>query len=44
MKITDLNEQNKNIYLLCLQDNNTELREVGHHKESWYNKMKPWQI
>ncbi len=40
MKITDLNEQNKNSYFLCLMDNNTELKEVGHYKESWYNKMK----
>lgn len=40
MKITDLNEQNKNSYFLCLMDNNAELKEVGHYKESWYNKMK----
>jgi len=40
MKITDLNNQNKNLYFLCLQDNNAELKEVGHYKESWYNKMK----
>lgn len=40
MKITDLNEQNKDLYFVCLMDKDAELKEISHLKECWYNKMK----
>lgn len=40
MKIVDLNEENKQTYFVCLMNNNAEMQEVSHYKESWYNKMK----
>ena len=40
MKITDLTEENKNLYFVCLEDWSDEMKEAGNHKECWYNKMK----
>ena len=40
MKIIDLNEENKHLYFVCLEDWSDEMKEAGNHKECWYNKMK----
>ncbi|MFC2121510.1 GNAT family N-acetyltransferase [Bacteroidota bacterium] len=39
MKIIDLNEENKALYFVCLEDWSDEMKEAGNHKECWYNKM-----
>jgi len=40
MKIIDLNEENKHLYFVCLEDWSDEMKEAGNHKECWYNKIK----
>ncbi|MBN2214417.1 MAG: GNAT family N-acetyltransferase [Bacteroidales bacterium] len=40
MKIIDLDEQNRSLYFVCLEDWSDEMKESGDHKECWYNKMK----
>ncbi|MBN2521469.1 MAG: GNAT family N-acetyltransferase [Bacteroidales bacterium] len=40
MKIIDLNQENKHLYFVCLEDWSDEMKEAGNHKECWYNKMK----
>ena len=40
MKIIDINEENKHLYFVCLEDWSDEMEEAGNHKECWYNKMK----
>jgi GNAT superfamily N-acetyltransferase len=40
MKIIDLDENNKPLYFLCLEDWSSEMKEAGSHKSLWYEKMK----
>lgn len=40
MKIIDINETNKHLYFVCLEDWSDEMKEAGNHKECWYNTMK----
>jgi N-acetylglutamate synthase-like GNAT family acetyltransferase len=40
MKIIDLDEQNKNLYFVCLEDWSEEIKEAGDHKAQWFEKMK----
>jgi len=40
MQIIDLNDENKHLYFVCLEDWSDEMKEAGNHKELWYNKMK----
>jgi GNAT superfamily N-acetyltransferase len=40
MNVIDLNEGNKKLYFVCLEDWSDEFKEAGDHKETWYNKMK----
>ncbi len=40
MKILDIDEQNKNLYFVCLEDWSEEIKEAGDHKAQWYEKMK----
>ena len=40
IKIIDLNEENKELYFVCLEDWSAEMKEAGHHKECWFNRMK----
>lgn len=40
MRVIDLTEEYKNLYFLCLEDWSDEMKEAGHHKEKWYEKMK----
>lgn len=40
MKITDLTDEHKQLYFLCLEDWSQEIKEAGDHKEVWYNNMK----
>ncbi|HJX71510.1 MAG TPA: hypothetical protein VJ346_06150, partial [Bacteroidales bacterium] len=39
MKIIDLDERNKSLYFVCLEDWSDEMKESGNHKECWYNQM-----
>lgn len=39
MKIIDLDDRNKSLFLVCLEDWSDEMKESGNHKECWYNKM-----
>jgi GNAT superfamily N-acetyltransferase len=39
MKIIDLDESNKSLYFVCLEDWSDEMKESGNHKECWYNQM-----
>jgi GNAT superfamily N-acetyltransferase len=40
MKIVDLDEKNRSLYFLCLEDWSEEIKEAGDHKELWYSRMK----
>lgn len=40
MKIIDLDESNKDLYFVCLEDWSDEMKEAGNHKECWYQKVK----
>jgi GNAT superfamily N-acetyltransferase len=40
MKIIDLPEEHKQLYFVCLEDWNEEIKEAGDHKALWYGKMK----
>ncbi|OGO24582.1 MAG: hypothetical protein A2Z28_07230 [Chloroflexi bacterium RBG_16_51_9] len=40
MKIIDLDKQQENLYFVCLEDWNEEMKEAGDHKKAWYSKMK----
>ena len=40
MKIIDLDDRNKSLYFVCLEDWSDEMKESGNHKECWYNQMK----
>jgi GNAT superfamily N-acetyltransferase len=40
IEIIDLNEENKELYFVCLEDWSEEFKEAGNHKECWYNRMK----
>ncbi len=39
MKIIDLDDRNKTLYFICLEDWSDEMKESGNHKECWYNQM-----
>jgi hypothetical protein len=39
MKISDLTEEYKKLYYVCLEDWSDEIKEAGNHKECWCNKM-----
>lgn len=39
-EIIDLNEENAELYFVCLEDWSAEMKEAGNHKECWYNRMK----
>jgi len=39
MKIIDLNEENKPLFNVCLEDWSDEMKEAGNHKELWCAKM-----
>lgn len=38
--ISDLTEEHKHLYCMCLEDWSDEMREAGDHKQQWYEKMK----
>ena len=40
MKIIDLDDMNKPLYFICLEDWSDEVKEAGNHKQIWYEKMK----
>ena len=40
MQIIDLDDSNKDLYFVCLEDWSEEVKEAGNHKELWYQKMK----
>ena len=40
MKIIDLTDKHKPLYLLCLEDWSDEIKEAGTCKERWYGRMK----
>jgi GNAT superfamily N-acetyltransferase len=40
MKNVDLEESQKHLYFVCLEDWSDEMKESGNHKECWYEKMK----
>jgi len=40
MQVIDLNDSNKDLYFVCLEDWSEDMKEAGNHKEIWYNKMK----
>ena len=40
MKIIDLDDANKPLYFLCLEDWSSDIRESGNRKSSWYDRMK----
>ncbi|MFC2058139.1 GNAT family N-acetyltransferase [Chloroflexota bacterium] len=40
MRITDLADEHKQLYFVCLEDWSDEMKDAGNHKEAWYNKMK----
>ena len=40
MNIVDLNEQHLSLYLQCLEDWSSEIKEAGRRKEIWYHRMK----
>jgi GNAT superfamily N-acetyltransferase len=40
IKIIDLNDENRHLYYVCLEDWADEMKEAGNHKECWYNRMK----
>jgi GNAT superfamily N-acetyltransferase len=40
MKIIDLDEKNKYLYFICLEDWSEEMKESGNHKQKWFEKMK----
>lgn len=40
MRIVDLDEHRLPLYLVCLEDWSDEIKEAGHHKEVWYQRMK----
>ena len=40
MKIIDLDKQHEDLYFICLEDWNDEMKEAGDHKAAWYHKMK----
>jgi GNAT superfamily N-acetyltransferase len=40
MRIVDLDEPHLPLYLVCLEDWSDEMKEAGHHKEVWYQRMK----
>ncbi|MFH1032728.1 MAG: GNAT family N-acetyltransferase [Chloroflexota bacterium] len=40
MKITNLTDEHKQLYFVCLEDWSEEMKEAGNHREVWYNKMK----
>lgn len=40
MEVIDLNEDQQQLYLLCLEDWSDEIKEAGDHKANWYEKMK----
>ena len=39
MKIIDLNEEDKPLYNVCLEDWNEEFADAGNHKQCWCEKM-----
>jgi len=39
MKIIDLDDRNKSLYLVCLEEWSDEMKEAGDHKECWYKQM-----
>jgi len=38
--VVDLTEEHEKLYFVCLEDWSDEFKEVGDHKEVWYDKMK----
>lgn len=40
MKVMDLSENHEKLYCMCLEDWSDDIKEAGHHKETWYSKMK----
>ena len=40
IKIIDLDDENRHLYFICLEDWSDEMKEAGNHKECWYNRMK----
>lgn len=40
MKIIDLDENNKSLYFICLEDWSEEMKDSGNHKQKWFDKMK----
>ena len=39
MKIIDLDPQHEDVYCICLEDWNPEVKEAGDHKKCWYREM-----
>jgi GNAT superfamily N-acetyltransferase len=40
MKVIDLTDEHKGLYIVCLEDWSAELPEAGDHKRIWYDAMK----
>lgn len=40
MKIEDLEEKDRELYFLCLEDWSEEMKEAGDHKKKWFEEMK----
>lgn len=40
MQIVDLNDELKDLYLICLEDWSSEMKEAGSHKQIWFDRMK----
>lgn len=39
MKIIDLTDRHRDLYCICLEDWNEEVKEAGDHKKCWYQNM-----
>ena len=40
VEVVDLSEEYKQLYFVCLEDWSEEFKDVGDHKEIWFDKMK----
>ncbi|MBN1797960.1 MAG: GNAT family N-acetyltransferase [Spirochaetales bacterium] len=38
--VIDLDEKNKELYFICLEDGSPDMKETGDHKARWYNTLK----
>jgi GNAT superfamily N-acetyltransferase len=40
MKVVDLDEGNRELYFVCLEDWSETMKEAGNHKSKWFDEMK----